>query len=86
MNPDVPTLHVLFTSSHGPGVLPRPFPRVKRQTSSGHAIVIPDERPDAIAHDNDDIREELISWIAEEALGGDQQAAEWVLLSCISRV
>lgn len=32
------------------------------------------------------IREELLSWIAEEALGGDRDAAEWVLLTCIARV
>ncbi|KAL7283147.1 LOW QUALITY PROTEIN: hypothetical protein ACG7TL_002573 [Trametes sanguinea] len=32
------------------------------------------------------VRDELIAWIAEEALGGDRVAAEWVLLSCIARV
>jgi hypothetical protein len=32
------------------------------------------------------IREELLSWIAEEALGGDRDAAEWVLLTCVARV
>ncbi|KAF5383453.1 hypothetical protein D9757_006108 [Collybiopsis confluens] len=32
------------------------------------------------------LRSELISWIADEALAGDQDAAEWVLLSVISRV
>lgn len=31
-------------------------------------------------------REELISWIADEALGGDRDAAEWVLLISIARV
>jgi len=31
------------------------------------------------------LREELISWIAEEALGGDRDAAEWVLLTSIAR-
>ncbi|KAG8918547.1 hypothetical protein FRC00_012362, partial [Tulasnella sp. 408] len=30
--------------------------------------------------------EELVSWIAEEALGGDREAAEWVLLVATSRV
>ena len=33
-----------------------------------------------------DIRKELVSWIANEGLGGHIQAAEWVLLSCIARV
>ncbi|KIK69074.1 hypothetical protein GYMLUDRAFT_35119 [Collybiopsis luxurians FD-317 M1] len=32
------------------------------------------------------LRSELISWIADEALAGDADAAEWVLLSVISRV
>ena len=33
-----------------------------------------------------EIRDELISWIAEEALGGDREAAEWVLLVSVGRV
>ena len=32
------------------------------------------------------VRQELIQWLAEEALGGDAEAAEWTLLSCLSRV
>jgi len=32
------------------------------------------------------IREELLEWIANEALGGDRDAAEWVLLACVARV
>ena len=32
------------------------------------------------------VREELLDWIAEEALGGDRDAAEWVLLTCVARV
>ena len=32
------------------------------------------------------IREDLLSWVAEEALGGDRDAAEWVLLTCVARV
>ncbi|VDB87185.1 unnamed protein product [Peniophora sp. CBMAI 1063] len=32
------------------------------------------------------LRDELIAWIAEEALGGDREAAEWVLLTSIARV
>ncbi|KAN0123436.1 Mini-chromosome maintenance replisome factor domain containing protein [Russula decolorans] len=33
-----------------------------------------------------DVREELLDWIADEALGGDRDAAEWVLLACVARV
>ncbi|KAJ6618233.1 putative alanine racemase-domain-containing protein [Mycena sp. CBHHK59/15] len=32
------------------------------------------------------LREDLISWIADEGLGGDRVAAEWVLLSVIAKV
>lgn len=39
--------------------------------------------PDPCQHQ---IREELLSWVAEEALGGDRDAAEWVLLTCVARV
>ena len=28
----------------------------------------------------------MIDWIADEALGGDRDAAEWVLLACVARV
>lgn len=31
------------------------------------------------------IREQLIDWIATEALGGDKVAAEWVILASVSR-
>ncbi|KIY67975.1 hypothetical protein CYLTODRAFT_375033 [Cylindrobasidium torrendii FP15055 ss-10] len=32
------------------------------------------------------LRPKIISWLATEALGGDETAAEWVLLSCLARV
>ncbi|EKM55766.1 uncharacterized protein PHACADRAFT_95582 [Phanerochaete carnosa HHB-10118-sp] len=32
------------------------------------------------------VREELVNWIALEALGGDVDAAEWILLASIARV
>jgi hypothetical protein len=32
------------------------------------------------------IREELLEWIANEVLGGDRDAAEWILLACVARV
>ncbi|TFY70334.1 hypothetical protein EVG20_g2670 [Dentipellis fragilis] len=39
-----------------------------------------------ITEDPSHVRDELISWIADEALGGDMDTAEWILLACISRV
>ena len=32
------------------------------------------------------VRQLLLNWLAESALGGDTDAAEWALLACISRV
>lgn len=32
------------------------------------------------------VRTDLITWIAEEALGGDLESAEWMLLATIGRV
>lgn len=32
------------------------------------------------------VREELLNWIASEALGRDVDAAEWILLASIARV
>lgn len=32
------------------------------------------------------VRDELIQWVASETLGGDVDAAEWILLSSIARV
>lgn len=33
-----------------------------------------------------DIRDELIAWIADQALAGDRMTAEWILLCVIARV
>ncbi|KAI0051140.1 hypothetical protein FA95DRAFT_1535295 [Auriscalpium vulgare] len=35
---------------------------------------------------DESLREELIGWIADEALGGDRDAAEWFLLASLARV
>ncbi|KAI0747846.1 mini-chromosome maintenance replisome factor-domain-containing protein [Daedaleopsis nitida] len=83
---EVPTLHVLFSKTHASGVLPRTFPRIARRASSNHTEIPSGDLETPIVHDNAQLRSELIDWIAEEALGGDRQAAEWVLFSCISRV
>ncbi|KAI0332090.1 hypothetical protein GY45DRAFT_1360443 [Cubamyces sp. BRFM 1775] len=84
---DVPTLHVLFSHRHMPTVLSRPFPRGESSARELRPLSIADGRkPEPIANDTQQVRDELISWIAQEALGGDRVAAEWILLSCISRV
>lgn len=83
---DVLTLHVLFTKFHAPSVIPRPFPRVVRQVRKDHIVGVSEEAEAPVAPDSAQLRAELIEWIAEEALGGDRQAAEWILLSSISRV
>lgn len=41
--------------------------------------------PASLAPDVRTVRNQLVDWIAEEALGGDKDAAEWVLLSAIAR-
>ncbi|KAI0061668.1 hypothetical protein BV25DRAFT_1992016 [Artomyces pyxidatus] len=68
---DVPTLHVLFTRQHTLGI-----------TSGVDTVRVVDEP----VPNSEDRRQDLINWIAEEALGGDLDAAEWVLLTCIARV
>lgn len=82
----VPTLHVLFTRS------------VPRTIASGYKFpmeVVPTttaENIDVVQNiesarlEITRLREELVSWMAEEALGGDREAAEWVLLVATSRV
>ncbi len=64
----------------------RPFPRIVRQSRPGIVTGISSELSPRPAEDTAQIRDELIAWIADEALGGDHQAAQWVLMSCISRV
>ncbi|OSD02777.1 hypothetical protein PYCCODRAFT_1477424 [Trametes coccinea BRFM310] len=84
---DVPTLHVLFAQRHPSTVVPRPFPRLQRSGQEERSILSESEQSSALVADNSaQVRDELIAWIAEEALGGDRVAAEWVLLSCIARV
>ena len=42
--------------------------------------------PYLLTEDAHTIRQDIIQWLASEALGGDAFTAEWVLLSCISSV
>ncbi|KAI9056684.1 hypothetical protein FKP32DRAFT_1598956 [Trametes sanguinea] len=84
---DVPTLHVLFTQKHPSTVIPRPFPRLQRIGQGSHSVMSAVEQSsELVADDSAHVRDELIAWIAEEALAGDRVAAEWVLLACIARV
>ncbi|KAH9925300.1 putative alanine racemase-domain-containing protein [Fomitopsis serialis] len=84
---DVPTLHVLFVQQHPHNLLSRPYPSFEKAESS-HPDVSVDRRIErATAGPNlSEVRSQLIDWIAEEALDGDRDAAEWVLLACIARV
>ena len=66
---EVPALHVLFSSSEQDNTTV--------QTDGLSSTPRLDDVPQ--------IRELLIDWIAEEALCGDREAAEWVLLASIAR-
>lgn len=67
---DVPTLHVLFTRPHEMDVLPPTLSSEPDNTSSSEEPVL----------------DEVVSWVADESLGGDKDAAEWVLLASTARV
>ncbi|KAI0304404.1 hypothetical protein B0F90DRAFT_1809233 [Multifurca ochricompacta] len=55
-----------------------------------HVLFVREHRLDILKAPSDPVwahvREELLGWIADEALGGDLDAAEWVLLTCVARV
>ena len=55
-----------------------------------HVLFVREHRLDIFEAPKDPIqphvREELLEWIADEALGSDRDAAEWVLLACVARV
>ena len=66
---EVPVLHVLFTSLEQDSTTEQ----TDELSSSPQLADVPR------------IRELLIDWVAEEALCGDREAAEWVLLASIAR-
>ncbi|KAJ3999286.1 hypothetical protein F5050DRAFT_1797912 [Lentinula boryana] len=68
------TLHVIF---HFPANTDRKIDRV-------YPLPLLDTHESD--HRTGTLRRELVSWIADESLAGDVHAAEWVLLSTISRV
>ncbi|KAF9810959.1 hypothetical protein IEO21_06763 [Rhodonia placenta] len=70
---EVPTLHVLYIREHTATLLSRPYPSTATPDADEHSAPAK-------------VRSELISWMAEEALGGDREAAEWMLLASIARV
>ncbi|KZT66826.1 hypothetical protein DAEQUDRAFT_694992 [Daedalea quercina L-15889] len=84
---DVPTLHVLFIRQHPYNLLTRPYPSLDptdaplANTSAGK-----EKQRATLNTSPSETRSQLVRWIAEEALGGDIDAAEWVLLACIARV
>ncbi|OCH95277.1 hypothetical protein OBBRIDRAFT_767998 [Obba rivulosa] len=82
---DVPTLHMLFSRPHSESIVTRPFPAA-RQDRAGASGSTDKAIADSEASDPAKTREALIAWIADEALGGDRETAEWVLLTCVARV
>lgn len=79
---DVPTLHILFSKLH-PHPAPRPYSDVMI-SYEGRTLEMGDNVGESSRMAR--VREELLAWIANEALGGDREVAEWVLLACIARV
>ena len=81
---EVPTLHVVFHRSPNESKLKFKFPMDLSLLSPPNDIVsgIQSISLNPISS----LRSELIDWIATEGLGGDVNAAEWVLLACIARV
>lgn len=67
---NVPTLHVLFT---------RPL---DMQLSPSPSVAY----PDTAGPTQECVLDELVSWVADEAFGGDKDAAQWFLLVSIARV
>jgi len=49
------------------------------------SLIISRTFPASFTPDTRTVRKKLIDWIAQEALAGDSDAAEWVLLSAISK-
>lgn len=68
--PLVPTLHVLYIRTE---VEAPPLPILEH--GEKHS-----------AQQINEGRKGLLRWLAQQALGGDQEAAEWVLLSIVSSV
>ena len=67
---EVPTLHVFFARPHEQSAIYRTYPLNARNEELT----------------TEKIRENLIKWIAAQSLGGDLEAAEWILLTIIARV
>ncbi|KIO34406.1 hypothetical protein M407DRAFT_16929 [Tulasnella calospora MUT 4182] len=84
--PTVPTLHVLFTRSAPRTIVSGyefPMEVVSTATTENADVV---QNIESARREIAELRGELVSWMAEEALGGDREAAEWVLLVATSRV
>ncbi|KAF8582639.1 hypothetical protein K439DRAFT_1635083 [Ramaria rubella] len=74
----VPTLHCLFSVKHPSTLLSYEYP-LPRTALAGGSDQFSLSPPRAIL-------DELVQWVADEALGGDRDAALWVLLVSIARV
>jgi hypothetical protein len=80
----VPTLHVLYSRQHNSTLQQFRYPMVSIPSRPNG-----DESPALKAAEGSSpaerVRTALTKWIAREALAGDEFAAEWLLLSTISR-
>lgn len=80
--PTVPTLHALFVRKVPKTLLPFQYPiSLPQPEKANTADGVPSYKDDV-----ESLRNELIDWVAEQALCGDREAAEWVLMVAVSRV
>ncbi|KAG8863079.1 hypothetical protein FRB96_009259 [Tulasnella sp. 330] len=79
----VPTINVIFTRQHPKTIAPFVYP-LRLSTPSDEVYQASGHQSNSDSVSND--RAELVAWVAEEALGGDQLAAEWALIVAVARV
>lgn len=82
----VPTLHVIFYVPEAPSFKQYAFPISESAGLLSPNGEVPDMLQGPVGTPRPEIiRDALVNWIANEALGGDLEAANWVLLAIISR-
>lgn len=70
---EAPTIHVLYALLHERSIILRPYPLDTQEDQSNLRMIL-------------QIRQKLIDWVADQALGEDKEVAEWVVLHAIARV
>jgi hypothetical protein len=80
----VPTLHVLFSHPHCTTLKEFQYPMIPipSRPNGDESLALKAVEGSSPA---ERVRTALTKWIAHEALAGDEFAAEWLLLSMISR-